>query len=426
MGLVGSILFAGTDAGIIQAMRNSSDATAKVQVLHRASVSDGLDLVVAVAFPSGWNPTARNMGYWIHGSRLGIFLQGRGDSGLVYKIALEEARRNEDCFAAVERVTATDVVLACFEEKGREGENRKFVYDIRAKALVKRVDYQRLHAGRMMVRGEAVMLALSSGKSDVVLRYEAGREQPFHIVGGSDGEKWKNRLSPEPRAFAPVSFGLGRFQVALDGEQGPDPHHRKLLVIDRSTRAAKHHRLRQSSYPEFANARPSRVKNGYTQEHSEMNEQIGPWQIAEDTLWFAKTFYDSEGMTGVGGFGFFDTVKREYRTFSPKAIRPFSASAMLVEHDAVWLGLVQRSEWADGPGGLLRFDRQTETIAHVELHEIITGILRVGDALVLATDMGAAVLQRGKLRRFFVDQTTDGRLRVAEGLSIAAPNGMIN
>jgi hypothetical protein len=168
------------------------------------------------------------------------------------------------------------------------------------------------------------------------------------------------------------------------------------------------------------------VKDGYTKGHTEMNEQIGPWQIADETLWFAKTFYDSEGMSGVGGFGYFDVDTRAYRIFSPEEVRHFSASTMMVENDAVWLGLVQCSEWAARPGGLLRFDRETKDIKKVRFHEIITSIHRAGDALVLGSDMGVAVLEGGKVRRFFVDETTDGRLRMAEAVNESDPAGVIN
>ena len=43
------------------------------------------------------------------------------------------------------------------------------------------------------------------------------------------------------------------------------------------------------------------------------DERIGPWQLTEGTLWFGKTFYDGEGHTGVGGFGYFDAARKAYR-----------------------------------------------------------------------------------------------------------------
>jgi hypothetical protein len=41
-----------------------------------------------------------------------------------------------DCGARIERATSTDTVISCTGEKAYQGLNQKFVYNIRAKALV--------------------------------------------------------------------------------------------------------------------------------------------------------------------------------------------------------------------------------------------------------------------------------------------------
>ena len=46
---------------------------------------------------------------------------------------------------------------------------------------------------------------------------------------------------------------------------------------------------------------------------------IGPYQIDGARIWFGKNFYDGEGDTGVGAFGYFDTSTRAYTLFSPPA-----------------------------------------------------------------------------------------------------------
>ena len=145
-----------------------------------------------------------------------------------------------------------------------------------------------------------------------------------------------------------------------------------------------------------------------------MNDEIGPWQVAGGALWFGETFYDGEGMTGLGGFGYFDTAKRKYRVYSPPEIADWSVTAILVEPEAVWLALARHGEYGSGGAGLLRFDRGTEKVEKMELRDIAGKIARLGNRLLIATDFGAALFEQRKLRRFFLDQTTDGRLRVAE------------
>ncbi|MBL8232332.1 MAG: hypothetical protein JNL98_27800 [Bryobacterales bacterium] len=81
------------------------------------------------------------------------------------------------------------------------------------------------------------------------------------------------------------------------------------------------------------------------------------------------------------------------------------------------MGLASHSEWRTFGTGLVGFDRTSEQIRHLSLREVVGGIARAGSALVMGTEAGIAILENGRLRRFLVDQTTDGRLRVAEALA---------
>ena len=101
------------------------------RILNRTPVNSELDVVVALGDSSGW---------WNPKTPLGVFLQRRGQPGLIYQLALANGIYDADCFVQVERATETDVVISCRPEKGGPGAHRKFVYDVRAKALVKRVD----------------------------------------------------------------------------------------------------------------------------------------------------------------------------------------------------------------------------------------------------------------------------------------------
>ena len=64
------------------------------------------------------------------------------------------------------------------------------------------------------------------------------------------------------------------------------------------------HPLPQSTYREFARARPKRVTDGYSEDATTIGESVGPYQEGDDGVWFGKTFYDGEGLSGVGGVGF--------------------------------------------------------------------------------------------------------------------------
>jgi hypothetical protein len=156
------------------------------------------------------------------------------------------------------------------------------------------------------------------------------------------------------------------------------------------------------------------VRDGYRRDGTTIEEKIGPWQVEGDRLWFGKTFYDGEGNTGVGGFGYFDSSEKKYKIYSPREIAGWSVAAILVEPDTIWLGLIGNGEYRDCAGGLMAFDRKTQQIERFDLPDVVASIARAGEHLVIATAFGPAVLDNGRLGRFFVDKTSDGRLYVAE------------
>lgn len=405
------------DLPIAQAIRTNHRSALHVKVVHRSAVDRELDLVVAFAAPRVW---PQSIGFWWSPhSVVAVFLQRRAEPGVVFKIVVEQGSR-DDCMATVERASTTDVVIACLPEKTRRASSHKFVYDLRAKLLVKHVVYPRFQMHRVLTHGSRAVLVGTDFHRVAAVEYRAGHEPPVRLLSGSEAHRWitqvtylKSTFGSAPNehielvsdassAFTPVPFGSSQgFQLSRDvaRSDGVDP---RLFILEKNGRKTKKYQLPQSG--------PG----------PEMNEEIGPWQILDNQLWFAKTFYNGEGMTGVGGFGYFDTDSRAYRIFSPQAIRRWSATAMLVEKEAVWLGLTHRGEWADSSGGIARVAQGTNKVAVIPMREIVLQIVRVGEALVVATDFGIAIVEGDKMRRFLVDETTDGQLRVVEGISFDA------
>ena len=170
--------------------------------------------------------------------------------------------------------------------------------------------------------------------------------------------------------------------------------------------------LPRTTYDQFAAARPRRVKDGYVRAGTEIEESIGPWRQQDGRIWFGKIFYDGEGYTGVGGFGFFDLSERKLHLFAPPEIADWSVSAIDVGPDAVWMVLVSSGEYGGSSGGLLRYDHQSGLVRHFELLDLGVDLIRTGGKILIATHFGLAVVEGNKTKRFFVDRTTGGRLRV--------------
>jgi hypothetical protein len=169
------------------------------------------------------------------------------------------------------------------------------------------------------------------------------------------------------------------------------------------------HRMPSSSYDDFAAARPKRVEDGYHREGTGVGEAFGPYQRVGSRIWFGKTFYDGEGTTGVGGFGYFDIPTSTYKFLRIKEMAPWSVSAVLVEDRYAWIGLVGHPEGADYSGGLLRYDLQTGGVKKYPVEEVVLRIMRQGSKVYLATQSGVSVIEQDRLvTRFVVEPDGEG------------------
>ena len=164
----------------------------------------------------------------------------------------------------------------------------------------------------------------------------------------------------------------------------------------------KFYPLPQSTVDDYIRLRPEDVRiNPLPRERYERLEVIGPHQWEDGKLWFGKSYYDGEGSRGVGAFGFFDTSTRQYTLYSPREIARFEVSAILVQADAVWLGLDRFGEdISASPEGLVRWDRATGNVQRLPLEFKITSIKAEGDVLRLTTPGGYALFKDGNIRRF--------------------------
>jgi hypothetical protein len=306
-------------------------------------------------------------------------------------------------------------VISCAGEKGYQGLNQKFVYDIRAKALVSHFAYQPFAMMRVLnVSGRTVFVGSDLTRL-VAVEFQPGGPPEFRILGNAEAAQWLGRVKT-----AQEWIGPGRNQILYVAPDDPAPIRfgpsgafifAHGSIVD--SRGKEYH-LPQSTFDEFASARRRRVTDNYVRENTIIDEKIGPAQSEGDRLWFGKTFYDGEGNSGVGGFGYFDASDRQYHLFVPPEVADCSVSAILVEPDAVWMGIFQFGEYGGSPVGVLRYDRKTQAVHKYELPDAVYGLTLSGNRTLAPTSSGIAVIDGDKVSRYFVDRTTDGRLRIAE------------
>lgn len=377
-------------SAVFGAFRGTDPAMTYFAELGRAKATDSLDVVVTIGSPKPFPAWPNAWTWWSEDRKIGLFLQERLRPERVYSLGVKAGF--SDCAARIERLTATDAVISCEVEKGPKGPHQKWVYDVRAKGLVRQFSYQPFSMHRIFpIPGGAVFIG-SDRERLVAVEYKANREPEFRVLGDGEALRWTRRVRVQTGTEGLES----RRVISIETEASPAPQ--EIPPLPRTT------------YTQFAVARPERVKNGYGAE-AKIEDSIGPWRRDGERIWFGKSFYDGEGYTGVGGFGYYDVATRKLRLFTPPEVADWSISAMDVAEDAVWLGLVRGGEWGGSSGGLLRFDRALETVLAVRLGDISGGLVRVGNRLLAATDFGIAMVDGDAVRRYFVDVTTDGRLR---------------
>ncbi len=292
--------------------------------------------------------------------------------------------------------------------------------------VVDRIDGQRIQAIRA-VRVEGDRLILTGDNRQYVLRQ--GR---WTVQVNPDVPLFK--YNPAPQSGTPIGVPFIAFWVPLYMVQEQIvplpatgvPSRRFLVwngrisansafapflspgIYEMTAGAHKFFQLPQPSYDLFARYRPKRVEDGYTKDVAILGTQIVSFQLEGRRIWFGLTFGETEGFTGVGGIGYFDTERRDYRLTYMREIADWSTSAILVEPGAIWLGL----EGAAGPGGLARYDRRTREVLRYRIPAHVNVIRRFGDRLYLGTSDGIYVVADGKVEHVRLKVELGGKYSV--------------
>jgi hypothetical protein len=169
------------------------------------------------------------------------------------------------------------------------------------------------------------------------------------------------------------------------------------------------HALPQSTFADFRQTRPARVRDGYNEKSFRIDEKIGPYQRAANRIWFGKSFYDAEGLTGIGGIGYFDVTTNTYKLPRIPELFEWSVMAILVDGDYVWCGLKNLTEGESASGGLLRYDVKTSAVRVYPVEDTVLKIIRSGDVLALATTNGIYLLKDDRFSRYRVEPDIRGR-----------------
>jgi hypothetical protein len=405
------------DGAVAAVLRSAAPALPNATIVRRMAVDNQLDLVLALASRQPQRAGFDGRYSWSPQDRLGLFLQARSDPNRVSQLAIEVGP-NDDCATRIERMTTQELVLSCVGEKSATYDNRRFVYDIHAKALVSYSSYPpywtaqvlRDAGGPHFVMANNQQLALvdidrTTGALRVAPAAEASRVlAQIPMVESTVGDQTFHAPAPAPDSVAGFGPG-GRFRLSKAKNQYGSEY---TLIVEAPGPNQKPYPLVQSDLRTWLQARPDDASTPARPNPAEMNEEIGPHQLEGARLWFGKTFYNSEGSTGVGGFGYFDAATASYRLYSPPEIQRWSVSAILVEADYIWLALYRRGEFGNSSGGLLRWDRKSSQARSFAVPDIATFIVRAGDFIYLGATDGIVALHGDRTTSYFVDRSSTG------------------
>jgi hypothetical protein len=142
----------------------------------------------------------------------------------------------------------------------------------------------------------------------------------------------------------------------------------------------------------------------------EIENDIGPSLLAGGTIWFTNSFYDGEGTSGVGALGSFDARTHKYEMRYLPEITHWSGSAIRLDGDSIWIGLMRQPEGAAYGGGLLRYDTKTGAATKYPVTDFISTIDRLGDAIYCGTSNGIYVIRGGAIIQLRFEPDTNSKI----------------
>jgi hypothetical protein len=142
----------------------------------------------------------------------------------------------------------------------------------------------------------------------------------------------------------------------------------------------------------------------------DISNYIGPVAPDGSNVWFANGFYNDEGASRVGSVGRFDLRTHQFEMRYLPEIVDWSGSAIRLDGDDLWIGLMHLPEGAAFSGGLLRYNLKTGSVAKFEVPDIINTIDRVGDTEYCGTSNGLYTVRGKEIRPLTFEPDSSGKL----------------
>jgi hypothetical protein len=331
-------------------------------------------------------------------SELGVFVVS-GKANQVRLVLDRLPRGSTNGYPTLELLGANSAYLHFYSDYGIYEGSIKYIYDLAGSQSPVKIPYSiTALTDSWLVSGD-LYYAASFGREEhkiIVIEPRSGDASPsFKLM---EGEGRKQGQGEEGGLHGPA----GEIITLADTPLGQT--HQPSGFRVRSGAIEKFYPVPVPSMAQHREAVPEK------QAPAEIENDIGPYVQAGGKIWFANTFYDREGFSGVGAIGEFDIASRKFEMHYLPDIVPWSGSAILLDGDELWIGLMRRPEGAEYSAGLLRYNIRTGDVSKLPLADLVNSIDRVGSAMYFGTSQGLYVLRGGKFTQFRFEPDASGKI----------------
>lgn len=399
------------DARAIQRVLKARDTTLDwFQVVAKKPIDSADSVMLVEAAPTELRPGASQPSPVVSRTQIAL-LVASGARNQVRLMLDSLPLRDLSATPQLDQPTERSVNLHFYSDYGIYLGSIKYFYDLAGRQPQAKIRYGILALTSSTKVHGTLRYTASFGTASQVQEGWSARHAMITIQPGAGESPAQYKIvdvpAPEENGYAeptPLQAGGGE-SVLIDNQTPPGQlHHPSSIdVIGKSGR-------KQQFPPPVPSMNFYRKMLPGKQPPAEMWSDIGPFVLNSGKIWFASTFYDGEGVSGVGAIGTFDLAARKYQMRYLPEIAGWSGSAIRLDGDQLWIGLVHHPEGADFGGGLLGYNIKTGSATMYAFRDVINTIDRLGDALYCGTSDGVYVLRDRKLIQLRFEPNEQGKL----------------
>jgi len=408
--------FESEDSRAVQAEFRKQDATLDwFQVLDKKPIDASNSLMLVAAAPSELRPGASVRSPIYLKEQIGLFVVAGPANGV--RLALDRSLLAS--LAASPVLEPGDEHTAYIHLHSNYGFYRgsiKYVFDLANPRQPQKIRYGALAFTSAAQENGALRYRAVFPSSLAQANDLAAGWKPYYsiiTIEPRDGELPAYRVvetapheDPFPPMPAPMRLADGQTALVVHTSSLDQPAHAGGIDLTTNSGRKLFWPVHVPNQAQYRAARPD------AQQREELENNIGPHAASGTKLWFASTFYDGEGVSGVGAIGSFDAVTHAYILRYLPEITHWSGSALLVDGRDVWVGLMRRPEGVEYSGGLLRFNMDTNAARTYPVRDLIYTLNRVGDTLYCGTAGGVYTIRGDQVTQLRFEPDAQGKLNL--------------